>query len=350
MSVPDDDDGRPRPYPRPRSQAAAGGTAEQNEEDVLPQDDREGPAPFEIPPLEPIDPLPYPQLIAPPGWLKCQAYSLWFFLFVMASITGFTWWAWFAIGSPAPLLRVTIIITLVAAGFCLLRLVRGSVLEAEKRFEETLRDKATAATTTSKGGFPVLARVGNRVGMCLDRTPGKPPERVLWEGKQDWPVVFSVAARRFTKNDRRRKASKWFFGIFIFLIAASIFYSRQGDPAGVVSRLNGLIGILSLVPAAYIAYGVWEWQVNRYAITSKRLMGVTGIVRKDVGSMPNNRFTDAKISISVTARLFEWLRIVNLAWATWDVESAGQDQALKIIRFVPAGHIVGPFFSLGDTQ
>jgi membrane protein YdbS with pleckstrin-like domain len=224
------------------------------------------------------------------------------------------------------------------------------VLDAEERFENALRKKAEDATSASAGGFPVLESVSNRIGQALDRTPGKPPERVVWEGTQQFFCVFSVAARRFTKNKRLTQITRWYFGSLILLIAASIFYSHQGDPAGVVGRINMLIGILALVLATYIAFGVWEWRVNRYAITSKRLMGVTGILSKDVGSMPNNRFTDAKISVSLTARVFEFFRLVDLAWATWNVESAGQDQALKLIRFITAGHIIGPFYSLGDTQ
>jgi hypothetical protein len=368
MSEPDDEDGRPRPYPRPQLPGEPEERYDGEGVDDIDGDHDEGrrslyiPAPqarpwdkdftpyYAQPPEPENDPTPYPQIVAPPSWFKRQVYSLWFYIAVMSGISAGVWWAWLKINSPEPLKNVVIGITVVAALMCLLRLVRGSVLDAEEKFEEALRKKAENAKNASAGGFPVLEVVSNRIGQALDRTPGKPPERVVWEGTQQFFCVFSIAARRFTKSELHTKLTKWYFILLVGSIAASIFYSRQGDPAGVVGRINSFVGLLSLVLVAYVAFGLWEWRVNRYAITDKRLMGVTGILSKDVGSMPNNRFTDAKISVSLTARVFEWFRIVPLAWATWNVESAGQDQALKLIRFIIAGHIIGPFYSLGDTR
>lgn len=321
---------------------------------IFPQYDKGGVMPGTWPaghPLnEPAKNAQPRQIIAPPGRFKVLVYSLGFYVFVMASIAAGTWWSWYKLGSPGPLRGVAIGITVVLALLCLLRLGRGSVLEAERIFEEKLEEKSRAARETSAGGFPVLEVISHRIGRNLDRTPGKPPERVVWEGQQHFLSVFSIAARRFTASNWRRKVSGWYFKIFFVLVAASVFFSAKGDEANIVPRLNALIGLLSLGLLAYLVFGLWEWRLNRYAITDKRLLGVTGVLGRDVGAMPNNRFTDAKVSVSAVAHLFEWLRIVKLAWATWDVENAGQDQALKYIRFVPAGDIIAPFYSLGDTR
>lgn len=371
MSDADEEDGRPRPYPRPpktQQNPDEQGVPERDLDEVFPQYDGgkpipgsqpasgsppwEGPAHadalFNTASQEPIDPQSYPQIIEAPSWIKTQLYSLWYYIFIMGVISALTWLGWFKIGSPEPLKNWAIGITVVAAGMCLLRLVRGSMLDAEKEFEDNLRRKT--AGTTVIDGFPVLDVVSNRIGRSLNRNPLKPPERVRWEGRQHFFSVFSVAARRFTKSSWMQRITKGLLKILVVVIVLYVIYQRQEDtPASVTNTLNGILGYIFLLIACYLAYGIVEWRLNRYAMTSTRLLGVVGILGKGVGSMPNNRFTDAQISTSVTSQVFAWLRIVNLPWSTWIVESAGQNQALERIRFITAGYIIGPFFNLGDT-
>jgi membrane protein YdbS with pleckstrin-like domain len=78
---------------------------------------------------------------------------------------------------------------------------------------------------------------------------------------------------------------------------------------------------------AYLAWCIIEWWADRFVVTNKRVMLVHGILTRKVGMMPLTKVTDMSYERSVLARL--------LGYGVFVMESAGQDQALSRIAFVP---------------
>jgi uncharacterized membrane protein YdbT with pleckstrin-like domain len=72
---------------------------------------------------------------------------------------------------------------------------------------------------------------------------------------------------------------------------------------------------------------VVEWSRTYFVVTSQRLLLSTGIVNTKVNMMPLAKVTDMSFQRTATGRL--------LGYGEFIVESAGQDQALSHIRFLP---------------
>jgi membrane protein YdbS with pleckstrin-like domain len=72
---------------------------------------------------------------------------------------------------------------------------------------------------------------------------------------------------------------------------------------------------------------VFEWSVNYFVVTSQRMLLSTGLVTHKVNMMPLSKVTDMSFQRSGTGRI--------LGYGEFVVESAGQDQALRNVRFLP---------------
>ena len=70
-----------------------------------------------------------------------------------------------------------------------------------------------------------------------------------------------------------------------------------------------------------------DWYVEKLVVTDKRLLLLTGIVSRNVAIMPLVKVTDLTFHRSATG--------LALGYGRFVVESAGQDQALSTIDFVP---------------
>jgi membrane protein YdbS with pleckstrin-like domain len=81
--------------------------------------------------------------------------------------------------------------------------------------------------------------------------------------------------------------------------------------------------IVALRAAGLIADHRYEW----FLATDKRLMLVHGLVTRKVDIMPMGKVTDMRFDKSLTGRL--------LGYGVFVLESAGQDQALSRINFLP---------------
>ena len=109
--------------------------------------------------------------------------------------------------------------------------------------------------------------------------------------------------------------------------------------------LGGLLlaGVLSTTYARglinevmWIAWGllflwlVWKavnWSVDYFVVTSERLLLATGFLTRKVNMMPLTKVTDMSFQRTFPGRL--------LGYGEFIVESAGQDQALRRVRFIP---------------
>ncbi|GGK30428.1 hypothetical protein GCM10010124_24030 [Pilimelia terevasa] len=92
-------------------------------------------------------------------------------------------------------------------------------------------------------------------------------------------------------------------------------------------------GATALLFLAWLAVMVWvgwevaDWFCDRFILTNKRVMVVSGIVTRKVAMMPLARVTDMKFEQSPLGRL--------LNYGTFVLESAGQDQALREVIHLP---------------
>ncbi len=108
-----------------------------------------------------------------------------------------------------------------------------------------------------------------------------------------------------------------------FLIVAFVLADRL-PPRSISATMLQLIG-LAAVPAALWAY--LEWYFDRFVITDGRVMLFHGIVARRVAMMPVLKVTDLTYEVPAFGLL---LRYCNL-----EIESAGQEQALRTIKYLP---------------
>lgn len=98
----------------------------------------------------------------------------------------------------------------------------------------------------------------------------------------------------------------------------------------VSAGLGGVVNVLWWVWFAAVARAVWmvfEWRQQWVVATNKRLMLTYGFIVRKVAMMPLSKVTDMSYHRSIAGRIF--------GWGTFVMESAGQQQALSEIRFVP---------------
>ncbi len=104
--------------------------------------------------------------------------------------------------------------------------------------------------------------------------------------------------------------------------------------AGWVSTLthgNGavllVIWILWVVLLLRLLWKVLDWSLNYFVITSQRLLLAQGFLLRKVNMMPLAKVTDMSFQRSAMGQL--------LGYGEFIVESAGQDQALRNVDYLP---------------
>jgi membrane protein YdbS with pleckstrin-like domain len=104
--------------------------------------------------------------------------------------------------------------------------------------------------------------------------------------------------------------------------------------AGYLARVNAadeIAGVLVLGWLGVVIWAAWQivdWWFDRFILTNKRVMVVSGIITRNVAMMPLQRVTDMKYVQSALGRV--------LNYGTFELESAGQDQALRSIPHLPS--------------
>jgi membrane protein YdbS with pleckstrin-like domain len=92
--------------------------------------------------------------------------------------------------------------------------------------------------------------------------------------------------------------------------------------------LDDAIWVAALLLIANFLFRLAEWNMDRFIVTDRRIMMVTGLLTRQVAMMPLVRVTDMSYQRSVAGRIF--------GWGTFVIESAGQDQALRTIDRLPS--------------
>lgn len=108
------------------------------------------------------------------------------------------------------------------------------------------------------------------------------------------------------------------------LLLLGVLAARVFDGADFVRMVAIWFCVLVVARWAWI---FCDWYVEKLVVTDKRLLLLTGIVSRNVAIMPLVKVTDLTFHRSATGLMLGYGRFV--------VESAGQDQALSTIDFVP---------------
>ncbi len=88
-----------------------------------------------------------------------------------------------------------------------------------------------------------------------------------------------------------------------------------------------LVFLLWLLVVARAAYRIVDWRESWFGATQRRLMLVQGLVTRKVAMMPLEKVTDMSYSRSPLGQV--------LGYGEFVLESAGQDQALRSVTFIP---------------
>jgi membrane protein YdbS with pleckstrin-like domain len=99
----------------------------------------------------------------------------------------------------------------------------------------------------------------------------------------------------------------------------------QLDPDNQVSTVLGLV--LALGSLTYLGLHVGEWWVRHFLVTRRRVLLTSGVVIRTVAVMPLRRITD------LTWKETFWGQV--LGYGTFRFESAGQQQGLDVIAYMP---------------
>jgi membrane protein YdbS with pleckstrin-like domain len=108
---------------------------------------------------------------------------------------------------------------------------------------------------------------------------------------------------------------------FLMGFVSSLFAAHHANIA-VTATLVIWLGVL-----VYAGWRVFDWFMDRFILTNKRVMLVSGLITRKVAMMPLLRVTDMKYEQSPLGRM--------LNYGTFVLESAGQDQALREVPHLP---------------
>ena len=107
----------------------------------------------------------------------------------------------------------------------------------------------------------------------------------------------------------------------------------MGLLTGFLVKHRAADGVITLLFLAWITVLLWvtwqiaDWWYDRFILTNKRVMVVSGIITRNVAMMPLLRVTDMKYVQNPLGRM--------LNYGTFVLESAGQEQALSKITNLP---------------
>jgi membrane protein YdbS with pleckstrin-like domain len=108
------------------------------------------------------------------------------------------------------------------------------------------------------------------------------------------------------------------------LILAGVLSNTIANQAG---QLVSAIWWLWLILLAWFVWKVAEWSVDYFVITNQRMLLTTGLVTRKVAMMPLSKVTDMSFERPFQGRI--------LGFGTFVLESAGQDQALRTVDYLP---------------
>jgi hypothetical protein len=97
-------------------------------------------------------------------------------------------------------------------------------------------------------------------------------------------------------------------------------------PSG--NLVGTLLWLAALAVTARLGWKIAEWSTDRFVVTERRVLLVSGLLTRRVAMMPLRKVTDMTYERSVPGRL--------LGYGAFVMESAGQEQALHRVDYLPS--------------
>jgi hypothetical protein len=102
------------------------------------------------------------------------------------------------------------------------------------------------------------------------------------------------------------------------------------DPANRVTSTGGLLVLLAAL--AYYGLRVGEWWMRHFIVSTRRVLLTSGVIVRTVTLLPLRRITDLTWKETLLGQL--------LGYGTFRFESAGQQQALSEITYLPRADVL----------
>lgn len=180
-----------------------------------------------------------------------------------------------------------------------------------EEFSEPILEEEFAGIPYDATGMPL----GPRRTTPLELEPSALVSKYLFPTEKfrgEWRKHWTYLADQFGYGALATFVFGWLWGYFA--------KHHQGGASTVVI-------ILWLLAMLWVSVRVADWYFDRFILTNKRIMSVSGMVSRSVGMMPLLRVTDMKYEQSAMGRLFNYGDFI--------LESAGQDQALREVKHLP---------------
>ena len=158
---------------------------------------------------------------------------------------------------------------------------------------------------------------------------GPPPARRAPEGRQ--PRWSKDAAKYLLDDEEAVVATRRHWAVLIEPTAKSLPAFLAGgwllllDPQNEVSSSAGLIVLVGAL--LYLGLRVAEWYMRHFIVSRRRVLLTSGVIVRTVTLLPLRRITDLTWKETLLGQV--------LGYGTFRFESAGQQQALSEITFLP---------------
>jgi uncharacterized membrane protein YdbT with pleckstrin-like domain len=154
------------------------------------------------------------------------------------------------------------------------------------------------------GGLPSRARMDVEKYLL-------PEERAVVATRRHWAVLIEPTVKFLP----------------VFLIGAWLLLLTPDNP---VTTLVGLV----VITGALLYYGlrVGEWWMRHFIVSTRRVLLTSGVIVRTVTLLPLRRITDLTWKETLLGQV--------LGYGTFRFESAGQQQALSEITFLPAADVL----------
>ena len=133
-----------------------------------------------------------------------------------------------------------------------------------------------------------------------------PEERAVVATRRHWAVLIEPTAKFLP----------------VFLIGSWLLLL---DPDNRVSSSAGLLVVVGAL--GYYGLRVGEWWMRHFIVSTRRVLLTSGVIVRTVTLLPLRRITDLTWQETLGGQL--------LGYGTFRFESAGQDQALRHLTYVP---------------
>ena len=115
---------------------------------------------------------------------------------------------------------------------------------------------------------------------------------------------------------------RYFCEVLGGLIAAGALTGWLGGGAAVLA-----VWVAWLLVLGRLGWKLVTWSVEFFIVTDLRLLYIRGLIARRVGMIPRGKVTDIRMERTVLGEILDY--------GTFFMESAGDDQAFRVVTFMP---------------